>query len=180
MHDLPKRLRRARRAPLFDRSDLTSVNFGRDAIERLLPHRGSMLLLDQIVGVDPAGRVCAIRTIEKEDPVFEGHFPNDPVYPGALQMEAIGQATLCMQHFLASQTLTVDERCEPRPLRLLRVIEASFLGGVGPGDQVEIYGELVEDNGYTFITIGQMLRGDEVVSVAAFEAMILEDGEEFE
>ncbi|MEZ4461434.1 MAG: FabA/FabZ family ACP-dehydratase [bacterium] len=170
--DVSKRLRTARRGPLFDRADFEPTAYGRDDIAQILPHRGSMLLLDHIVGVVPGQRIFATRTIDPNDPVFEGHFPGDPVYPGALQIEAIGQAGLCLDAFRESSTLASSAA---RPVRLLKVLEAHFLLPVRPGDHVDLISELVEDNGYTFITLGQMVRNGETVSVGAFEAMFVEE-----
>ena len=178
-HELTRRLRSARRGPLFDANELTETEHRRDAIHRVLPHRGSMLLLDAITAVDSAGRIIARRTIAQDDPVFDGHFPDDPVYPGALQIEAIGQAGLCMRHFSQHQTTSIAADATPGPVRLVKVIEAHFLEAVRPGDQVELRCEVVEDNGYTFVTMGQMLRDGKPVSVGAFEAMILDEDEAF-
>ena len=179
LDDLAKTLRSARKKPIFDATDIARVEIGRPKIEQLLPHRGRMLLLDKIVGVHADGRLEAIRTIASDDPVFDGHFPGDPVYPGALQIEAIGQAGLCMWHFTNNKTHEVGPEVAPTPVRLLRVIEAAFLHPVRPNDVVTLRCRLLEDNGYTFITLGQMVCGDRVVSVGAFEAMILDPEESF-
>lgn len=177
MHDeLTRRVRAARRAPLFDVGELTPVGLAREEIERLLPHRGSMLLVDRILGVDPdAGRVAAARRIADDDPVFVGHFPGDPVYPGVLQMESVGQAGLCLRYFCEARTTRVAADVTAPALRLIRVLDAQFLGAVRPGDEVTMLCEVVEDNGYTFTTLGQMLRDGEPVSAAVFEAMLFEE-----
>ncbi len=100
--ELEARVRQARRGPLFSSGVLPHVvAFGRPDLERLLPHRGSMLLLDDITHVDPVvGRLVGHRRIAADDPVFRGHFPDAPVYPGVLQVEMSGQLGLCVHHFL--------------------------------------------------------------------------------
>ena len=176
--DLESRLRAARRGPIFDPGQLTPVDLGPDAVRRLLPHRGSMLLVDRIHAVDPVeGRIAASPLMDPADTVFEGHFPGDPVYPGALQIESVGQCGLCLKHFVDGVTTEVPPDARPAPVRLLRILEASFIAPVRPGDAVTLLAEVLENDGYTFRTLGQMLVGGRPVSACAFEVMILEDDE---
>lgn len=175
--ELEARVRQARRGPLFSSGVLPHVvAFGRPDLERLLPHRGSMLLLDDITHVDPVvGRLVGHRRIAADDPVFRGHFPDAPVYPGVLQVEMSGQLGLCVHHFLRVGAPLIPAGTKPAPVRLVRVRDASFVAEARPGDSLEILAELVEDNGYTFTALGQVLRDGAVLSASVFEAMFEED-----
>jgi 3-hydroxyacyl-[acyl-carrier-protein] dehydratase len=66
--------------------------FGRNVIESLIPHRAPFLLVDEILELEPGRRVVGRREIRADDWWFPGHFPERPVMPGVLTIEAIAQA----------------------------------------------------------------------------------------
>jgi 3-hydroxymyristoyl/3-hydroxydecanoyl-(acyl carrier protein) dehydratase len=154
------RLRRARREPLFAALPRT-LDWGRPVLHRLLPHREPLLLLDRIVAADDH-RLVAERTLDPADPVFAGHFPGDPVYPGALLLEMGGQLGLCLGQSPAEV---------PRPVRLIRVHGAEFVAAARPGDHLTVLAERIEDDGWTVLVIAQVLCGESVVCAAVLEAI---------
>jgi 3-hydroxyacyl-[acyl-carrier-protein] dehydratase len=60
-------------------------------ITKILPHRFPFLLVDRVVEVDPGQRVKAYKNVSANEPFFQGHFPDYPVMPGVLQVEALAQ-----------------------------------------------------------------------------------------
>jgi beta-hydroxyacyl-ACP dehydratase FabZ len=69
-----------------------SPPFGIDTILELLPHRYPFLLIDRVTALDPWRTISAYKNITYNEPQFQGHFPNFPVLPGVMIVEAMGQA----------------------------------------------------------------------------------------
>ena len=65
--------------------------FGKDVIEAILPHRDPFLLIDEVLELEPGQRVVASRSVNATDWWFPGHFPQRPVMPGVLIVEAMAQ-----------------------------------------------------------------------------------------
>jgi 3-hydroxyacyl-[acyl-carrier-protein] dehydratase len=66
--------------------------FGRDGIEAIIPHRDPFLFLDEVLELDPGVRVVARRDVRADDWFFPGHFPERPIMPGVIMVEALAQA----------------------------------------------------------------------------------------
>jgi 3-hydroxyacyl-[acyl-carrier-protein] dehydratase len=94
----------------------------------LLPHRYPMLLIDRIVEIEPDQRIVALKNVGANEAFFQGHFPNRPVMPGVLILEALAQAGACLVFFR-------DEN-RGRLAFLAGVDHARFKRPVTPGDQL--------------------------------------------
>jgi 3-hydroxyacyl-[acyl-carrier-protein] dehydratase len=70
-----------------------------EQIAKILPHRYPFLLVDRVVAFEPGKRICGIKCITANEPQFTGHFPERPIMPGVLQIEAMAQlgGLLCLQ-----------------------------------------------------------------------------------
>ena len=136
----------------------------------MLPHRDPFLLLDHIEWVDlKEGAISGRRYIDPDDPVFAGHFPGDPVYPGVLLIEMMGQLGLCLQYLSICGDGEVESGDEPPRFRLLKVHQALFLEAVQPGETVEVQARTIEDGDYVSTCVGQVLGDDKVRALAVSE-----------
>ena len=105
-------------------------------IVQYIPHRYPFLLLDRVVELDPGKRVVALKNVTYNEPFFAGHFPGQPIMPGVLLIEAMGQAA-------AIWALVQHPEHRGRGLALLGVDKARFRRPVVPGDVVRLQAKLV-------------------------------------
>jgi beta-hydroxyacyl-ACP dehydratase FabZ len=98
-------------------------------IQEVLPHRYPFLLIDRIIEVEPRQRIVGIKNVTMNEPFFQGHFPGNPVMPGVLILEAMGQA---------AAVLFLDEMDElkGRFVYFAGADKVRFRRPVVPGDQL--------------------------------------------
>jgi 3-hydroxyacyl-[acyl-carrier-protein] dehydratase len=129
----------------------------RTAIERLLPHRDPFLLIDRVEHFDlEAATIVCSYDLDRAASIVAGHFPGRPIWPGVLQVEAIGQAGLCLARLLGTRT----------DFLLTHILGAEFVRPVIPSGQVEIMARVVSD-GLFQIVDGQCVQDGQICCAAA-------------
>ena len=156
-------------------SSLVALDYDRAAIKRIIPHREPFLLVDRLTGLDlEQEMITGERHIDRLDPVFAGHFPDFPLYPGCLEQEMIGQLGLCLHYFLSAGTDRIAEKAAPVPVRATRVLGAYYLDPILPGARVTLLAKKIEFDGFLARMLGQAIVDEKVACVTAVEVCVLE------
>ncbi len=96
-----------------------------------LPHRYPFLLVDRVIELEKHVRIKALKNVSINEPFFSGHFPNRPVMPGVLMLEALAQAAALLS--FESQDAEPDDKTV---VYFAGIDGARFKRPVGPGDQL--------------------------------------------
>lgn len=153
-------------APIYDPNEEPVMDNIR--IRELLPHRYPMQLVDKIIAVRPTS-IVGVKNITANEPFFQGHFPQEPVMPGVLQIEAMAQ---CGGLLVLSQV----EEPERWSTYFLKIDGVKFRQKVVPGDTLLFRVELLAPIRHGISTMkGYMFVGDHVVSEATFTAQIVKN-----
>lgn len=153
-------------APIYDPNDEPLMDNLR--IRQLLPHRYPMQLVDKIVAMGPS-TIVGIKNVTANEPFFQGHFPEEPVMPGVLQIEAMAQ---CGGLLVLSQL----EEPERWSTYFLKIDGVKFTHKVVPGDTLLFRVELLHPVRHGISTMrGYIFVGDHVVSEATFTAQIIKN-----
>lgn len=153
-------------APIYDPNDTPLMDNIR--IRQLLPHRYPMQLVDKIVAMG-ATSIVGVKNVTANEPFFQGHFPEEPVMPGVLQIEAMAQ---CGGLLVLSQL----EEPEKWSTYFLKIDDVKFRHKVVPGDTLLFRVELLQPVRHGISSMkGYMFVGDHVVSEATFTAQIIKN-----
>jgi 3-hydroxyacyl-[acyl-carrier-protein] dehydratase len=108
--------------------------FGKDVIESILPHRDPFLLIDEVTELEPGRRVVAHRRVTADDWWFPGHFPERPVMPGVLIVEAMAQT--------GAIAVLVEEENRGKIAFFAGIDDCRFKRVVEPGDVLTLACEI--------------------------------------
>ena len=153
-------------APIYDPSVEPIMDVNR--IRELLPHRYPMQLVDKVVELG-ANTIVGIKNVTSNEPFFQGHFPQEPVMPGVLQIEAMAQCG----GLLVLNTLEEPERWSTY---FMKIDDVKFRKKVVPGDTLIFKVELLAPVRHGISSMkGYIFVGDQVVAEATFTAQIVKN-----
>ena len=148
-------------------TELRSLNV--EQIMALIPHRFPMLLVDRVDELARGESAVGIKNVSINEPFFEGHFPENPVMPGVLIIEALAQT---------AGVVAMDAEAQEGARNLIyfmTIQDARFRQPVVPGDQLRLHvtKERARKNVWRFS--GQAKVGDTTVAEATFSAMFVSE-----
>ena len=153
-------------APIYDPNDAPVMDNVR--IRELLPHRYPMQLVDKVIALG-ATSIVGVKNITANEPFFQGHFPQEPVMPGVLQIEAMAQCG----GLLVLNNLEEPERWSTY---FLKIDNVKFRQKVVPGDTLMFKVDLLAPVRHGISSMkGYVFVGDHVVSEATFTAQIVKN-----
>lgn len=137
-------------------------------IKKIIPHRYPLLLVDKVIECDDDSRIVGIKNVTQNEPFFPGHFPDYPVMPGVLIIEAMAQVA-CI---LALRVLKKEGHASV----LFTGIDAvKFRKPVLPGDTLRMELTKIKQRGELFRFQGQAFVGDTVVAEGQIQAILGKD-----
>ena len=121
---------------------MKSNTIDKKEIERLLPHREPMLLIDKLTNIIPSKSATAIVNVKKTSFFVQGHFPGHPVMPGVFIVEAFGQSAAALT------AVSVDPKeYENKLVYLMGVEKARFRNPVIPDCELQLHIEAIRTHG---------------------------------
>ncbi len=148
-------------------NDLSVI--GIERIMEMIPHRYPFLLVDRVIDVKLNESAIGIKNVTANDNFFQGHFPQRPVMPGVLIIEAMAQTAAVLV------VSTLGPASEGKLVYFMSVENARFRRPVGPGDRLELHvtKERSRGNVWKFRAEGRV--DGTLVAEATYAAMILDD-----
>lgn len=150
-------------APIYDPNEKPVMDNIR--IRQLLPHRFPMQLVDKIISLGPTS-IVGVKNVTADEPFFQGHFPQEPVMPGVLMVEAMSQC---------GGLLVLNQLDEPERYStyFVKIDDVKYRQKVVPGDTLLFRVELLHPVRHGISSMkGYMFVGDHVVAEASFTGQI--------
>ena len=138
-------------------------------IMQMIPHRYPFLLIDRVVNVVSGESAVGIKNVSINEGYFQGHFPQHPVMPGVLMIEAMAQtAAVLVVH-------TLGKEAEGKLVYFMSIDNARFRRPVFPGDSLHIHVTKLRNRGNVWKFEGRAEVDGHLHAEAVFAAMILDD-----
>ena len=152
---------------MTDKSDRVN-DLDVNGIKKLIPHRYPFLMIDRVVDIVTGESAIGEKAVTISEPHFQGHFPQRPIMPGVLIIEAMAQtAGVLVVHSLG-------EGANSKLVYFLSIESARFRRPVVPGDMLRIHVNRKHKRGAVWKFEGKALVGETVVAEATFAAMLVD------
>lgn len=145
-------------------ADLPTADINK--IMTMIPHRYPFLLIDKMVDIDVETGAVGIKNVTANDQFFQGHFPDHPVMPGVLVIEAMAQTAAAFVVF------KLGDDAQEKLVYFMTIDKARFRAPVVPGDRLELHVKVTKNRGTIWKFSGEAIVDGKVVADAQFGAMI--------
>lgn len=140
-----------------------------NGIMRRIPHRYPFLMIDRMTDIVLNESATGIKCVSIAEPYFQGHFPERPVMPGVLIVEAMAQTAAVLV------VSTLGPEAEGKLVYFMSIDKARFRRPVGPGDVVHVHVVKERNRGNVWRFTGSAKVEGKVVADAVFSAMIMDE-----
>jgi len=151
-----------------DAQPATVAEIDRARIMQMIPHRDPFLMIDRVVDVRSGHSAIGVKHVNADEYYFKGHFPQRPVMPGVLIIEAMAQTAAVLVVY------TLGAEFEGKLVYFMSIDNARFRRPVVPGDVMMVPVTCQRHRGMVWKFDGQAKVGDNLVAEATFAAMILD------
>ena len=143
-----------------------SVTADIDLIRRIIPHRYPFLMIDRVEGIEGTMRATGVKNVTVNEPQFQGHFPQMPIMPGVLMVEALAQTAAVM--------VGVAQNLADRDFLVyfMGIESAKFRRKVVPGDTLRLHVETKRGGGKVWKFDGRAEVDGDLACECVFTAMM--------
>ena len=149
--------------------DLNSKNITIESqqIMEIIPHRYPFLLIDRVIHLVKDKSAIGIKNVTINEPFFEGHFPNHPIMPGVLIIEAMAQTSA----ILVAKTSETETN---KVVYFMTIDRTKFRNPIVPGDQIYLHVTKTQNRENVWKFKGQALVNEKIMAEANYSAMIMD------
>ena len=148
--------------------ELTSIDI--DRILQLLPHRYPFLMIDRIIEVNSDDSAIGIKNVSVNEPIFQGHFPSNPVFPGVLIIEGMAQTA-------GAIAIAADQTKGRHIVYMVTVDKCKFRKPARPGDVIEYHTRKIRRRSAMGWYEARAMVGSTLIAEAEVGAMVMVEGE---
>jgi 3-hydroxyacyl-[acyl-carrier-protein] dehydratase len=147
--------------------ELVSIDI--DRILQLLPHRYPFLMIDKIIEVNSDDSAIGIKNISVNEPIFQGHFPGNPVFPGVLIIEGMAQTA-------GAIAIAADQTQGRHVVYMVTVDKCKFRKPAKPGDVIEYHIRKIRRRSAMGWYEARAMVGSTLIAEAEVGAMVMVEG----
>ena len=141
-------------------------------IQKILPHRYPFLLVDRITDLKEGDYIEGYKNVTINEQVFQGHFPDHPIYPGVMIIEGMAQAGGVLA--FKSMDNATQEEIENKVVYFMSIDKAKFRAPVTPGDKLVYKLNVIKNKGAIWQLDAKAYVDNKVVAQAELKAMIVD------